>query len=259
MRFALPFTVPQGQRFVMPLAAYLDESGTNPSDPALVVAGFISTDELWTEFSAKWHQAVVVEWGLTHWHMADFEARRGEFEGWPRDAEAKRRLGYLLTLITEHAIASVAVSFPRDLFNTYFAPGPKAIERLYLMTAGEAMRQISFLPRELLPGSRIALVYESGAQGRHQVEQGFSSLSRDTTVHLNFLSLTFAKKRDFEPLQAADILAYEEFRHYPKVWGDDTRGVRYPLRRIFEKGLPHAGGVMHADYLDSIYRLLEEP
>jgi hypothetical protein len=252
MRFALPFTLPRGQRFVMPLAAYFDESGTNPTDPALVMAGFISTDERWAEFSERWKESVE-GWGLTHWHMADFEARRGEFADWPRDEEAQRRLGHLLALITDHVIALVSVTFPRELFDSYFESAPQAMERLYLLTAGETLRQVSFLPREWLPGSRVALVFEAGARGRHQVQTAYDELPYKTREYMNFLSLTFGKKTEFEPLQAADILAYEQFKHYPKVWGDETRSVRYPLKWIFDKRLPYAGGVIHKDFLDSIY------
>lgn len=241
----------------MPLGAYFDESGTNLNDPALVMAGFISTDELWSEFSTRWHEAIT-GWGLTHWHMTDFEARQGEFKEWPRDKESRARLGHLLGLIMDHTLATASISFPRALFKSYFDPAPKTEERLYLLTAASIMLQVSYFPKEWLPGQKVALVFEKGARGRHQVQQAWDALPRGTSEHLNFLSLTFAKKTCFEPLQAADILAYEEFRHYPKVWGDETRPVRYPLRRIFEKRLPHAGGVITKEFLDDIYfRILD--
>lgn len=252
MRYALPFTLPPQERLVMTLGAYFDESGTNPSDPALVMAGFISTTELWAEFSTRWREAIT-GWGLIHWHMTDFEARRDQFKHWPRDQESQRRLAHVLTLITSYTLATASVSFPRALFESYFESAPKAQERLYLLTAASIMHEVSYFPKEWLPGQNLALIFESGARGRHQVQQAWDALPPDTSEHLNFLSLTFAKKTEFEPLQAADILAYEQFRHYPKVWGNETRPVRYPLKQIFEKRLPHAGGVISKAFLDDMY------
>jgi len=240
-----------GQRFIMPLGAYFDESGANPNDPALTLAGFISDEERWGAFSDKWKRAVVDSWGLRYFHMADFEARQGQFKDWSRDDESKRRLDYLLTLITDHVLGLVSVSFPRDLFLAYFPPRPKRIERLYLMTAGAVLLEASTFPKERAPGQKMALVFESGARGRHQVQQAYDGLPPGTANHLNFVSLTFATKEEFEPLQAADILAYETFRHFPKVYGSESRPVRYPLKKILDK-VPQVWGVVDQAYLDSI-------
>lgn len=235
----------------MPLAAYFDESGTNANDPALVMAGFISDEERWGTFSSKWKAAVVDSWGLRYFHMADFEARRDQFKEWPRDDESKRRLDYLLTLVTDHVLGLISVSFPRDLFLAYFPPKPKSVERLYLMTAGSVLVEASTFPKERALGQKMALVFEQGARGRHQVQQAYDGLIPGTTDHLNFLSLTFACKEKFEPLQAADIIAYESFRHFPKVYGNETRPVRYPLKKILDN-VPHSFGVINKAYLDSI-------
>jgi hypothetical protein len=239
----------------MPLGVYFDESGTNPNDPALTIAGFISDEERWAAFSEKWKAVVVDTWGLRYFHMADFEARQDQFKNWPRDEESKRRLDYLLTLIADHVLGLVSVSFPRDLFHAYFSPKPKKVERLYMMTAASALLEASIFPREQAPSQKMAVVFETGARGRHQVQQAYDSLPPGTAEHLNFLSLTFGTKQEYEPLQAADILAYETFRHFPKVYGNETRPVRYPLKKILDT-VPQAWGVVDQAYLDDIGRML---
>lgn len=235
----------------MALTAYLDESGANPRDPALVIGGIISEDSLWLEFSEKW-QTALDDSGISHFHMADYEARQDQFKDWPRDETARQRFGHLLSLVTDYSLGLVSIAFPRSLMDKAFLPQPKKEERLYLMTAASAMLKLSYFPTERLPGSGVAVVFEAGAKGRHLVQAAWDSLSPRTREGIPLLSLTFGRKREFQPLQAADIFVYEEFRQYPKDWGNDTRETRYPLK-VLKGQLPYAGGVVTQEYLDSIW------
>jgi hypothetical protein len=122
----------------MALAGYFDESATNPTDPALCFAGFISDEERWAAFSDKWG-AAMTEWGIPYFHMTDFEARREQFKDWPRDEMSKRRLEYLITLIKEHVLGVVTVVFPRPLFEAYYQLPDRTEERLYLSITGFAL------------------------------------------------------------------------------------------------------------------------
>lgn len=219
----------------MALRAYFDESGMNQSDPALVISGFVSEADTWDRFSDEWNKAMR-EWGLERngWHMSEFEARQGDFSEWPRDRESERRLDYLLDLIIHHAIAIVGAAFPRSLFDAYFVPAPKRTERLYFATAWIALMNTYLLPLDQYRGSKVAVVFGQGARGRHQVQSAYDRLDTSKGERFEFVSLTFAKNSAFPPLQAADILAYEEFRHYPKVYGSEKRRVRYPLKKILD-------------------------
>ena len=53
----------------------------------LVVAGFISSSQDWQSFHTQWTERLNAE-GLTHFHMVDFAASRGEFAaGWKDDEQ----------------------------------------------------------------------------------------------------------------------------------------------------------------------------
>jgi hypothetical protein len=99
----------------------------------------------------------------------------------------------------------------------------------------------------------MALVFEEGARGSGYVRKGFGELNRSFADY-GLSSLSFAGKADFEPLQAADILAYEIFRHCLKVYGDDQRPARYPLRRLLDGHIPGGGGVITRQALDDVWR-----
>ena len=80
-----------------PFTVYFDDSGTHPESNTAVAACYVSTPEKWTRFETEWREIAVKE-GFETFHMVDFAAGRGEFEGWD-DAKRRHVLGRLCSLI----------------------------------------------------------------------------------------------------------------------------------------------------------------
>jgi len=53
------------------LTVYLDDSGTHDRSPAVVVAGYASTQDRWESFENEWRRSHKL-YNLTHFHMTDF-------------------------------------------------------------------------------------------------------------------------------------------------------------------------------------------
>lgn len=89
---------------ILMLYAYFDESGEH--DPAtgrlvdMTLGGCVSSEMSWSALTLEWNEALHAE-GVSHFHMADFEARQPPFDGW---CERKRRrlLSRLLDVATTH-------------------------------------------------------------------------------------------------------------------------------------------------------------
>lgn len=95
------------------LTAYLDASGsaTDPGTFMLTIAGYIATDEQWSEFERAWQEALNAE-GVSCFHMKDFAQSRGEFESWRGDEERRARfLGTLAKVVGEHTARDLSMSF----------------------------------------------------------------------------------------------------------------------------------------------------
>src|ERR1700734_406321 len=84
-QFLISLNLPQYVSFV-------DESG-HSKDPAhthLCLAGLLAPRSAWYRCNEKW-KGVCSDFSLTRpFHMKDFAARRGDFDGWPEDH--RRRL-----------------------------------------------------------------------------------------------------------------------------------------------------------------------
>jgi hypothetical protein len=58
--------------------AYYDDSGTSHDTLAVVVGGFLATDEQWRYFERNWNQTLQ-RFGISLFHMKDFAHSVGEF------------------------------------------------------------------------------------------------------------------------------------------------------------------------------------
>src|SRR5678815_4160986 len=103
----------------MVLHAYFDESGTNPTHDAFVLAGYMFTPEHSRPFSLEW-QDLMEKWGLRHFHMVDFEAGYGPYADWRKDGVHEERLNQLLDLILKYATAGFAVALPDENFREVY-------------------------------------------------------------------------------------------------------------------------------------------
>ena len=76
-------------------------------------------------------------------------------------------------------------------------------------------------------------VMEAGQPGSAALSRIFSEGEKDPewTDNNRIISLKFKDKRT-TPLQASDILAYELYKQGLRLFGRETRNVRYPLRQI---------------------------
>jgi hypothetical protein len=233
LRLAFPRALAPRDRLMLTLHAYFDESGTHDSAQAIAVAGYISTAEQWELFNDEWSSALS-EWSLKFFHMTDFANRANEYSGWS-DEDRRLRFARLARIIDKHTIASIAVGFMRKSYDLTFDRQTKRFVGGPYGTAAtmcfvEAAQKI----RPLFPSAKIAYVFESGGVGSGQILSVFKMNESDpeNREHFKLLSLRFENKRDFAPLQAADILAYELYRNIPKRAGADGTPPRRELVQL---------------------------
>jgi hypothetical protein len=249
-RDALRRAFPSGighDRQVVTLTAYFDESGTHKGATALSIAGYIASAEAWAAFDTEWHRALA-DFGLPYFHMADFVHGIGAYAHW-QSAQKNIRFGRLVDIINSHAIQSFGTAVPMEPFDRIFSAEAKAhcggayglAATSTFLTVGQILRSIDEVrPLDLW----VAYIYELGAVGSGQVLKVFEMNRNDPieAERLRLDSLMFQDKRKFVALQAADILAYELYRHYPRQMGLEKRPTRRSLQLL--AALPHDWGYL---------------
>lgn len=188
--------------------AFLDESGTHDKSPVIVVGGYMARPEQWKFFARRWKR-VLDPTGIKVFHSADCNGFHGEFSGWER-AERDALVANLLAIIPDERHIGVAIGLVLRDYDD--ALSGKAHLRDLLGSPYEAcfhwcLSTLLAIHRSYESDEPIAIVHEEN-QFEAEAKRAYKYL-RETYQPSPLISLTFGSKREFLPLQAADVLAYE--------------------------------------------------
>ncbi len=237
-----PIGIPVDKRRYMILTAYFDESGTHRNSEAVSVAGYISTPARWLAFDAQWREALA-DFGLDFFHMTDFAVKAPPYDDWP-EAQRRERISRLIAIINRNVEFSVGNVIPVATFNdTLPAAARDYCGGAYGLGVISAFLTVGEFVRRHYPDQWVAYVFETGAPGAGQIQKLFADNEQrpEQKHHLRLFRLGFENKRASTPIQAADILAYELYKHWPRQMGVSPRPIRKKLLDLLS-GAPHDWG-----------------
>lgn len=210
-RASLPFG--SGKKVIAVLQAYFDESGHIHDRKVLTIAAMVSTEKKWLVFTEKWSKRLRRD-HVAVFRMSNFEDRRGEFNGWDDD----RRTCFisdLAAILKNSILFGVAHSVVVEDWNAVMRDRwPVPFERkraAYIILLQTCMEQIAQTHK--LPGNAtIASIFEQNDFIAAAIQQQFLNLKQKPLLS-RFVSMSFAPKGQFVPLQAADMWAFESYKH----------------------------------------------
>lgn len=187
-----------------------DASGHESDQLIMVVAGFISSVDDWTDFSKKWKERLAED-GLEYFHTK-------EFSDWRLDDEPRRRslLNDLMELIKAHAYRKFGVVVSNKGFATNFSEADRKEWRLtaYSFAGYRSVMEVSKWAMRDQIKSPIEHIFEEGDLGRNKLEKSATNSGHN----IQFRPGKKDRKTDsgnvisaFVPLQAADFVAAEYF------------------------------------------------
>jgi hypothetical protein len=144
-----------------------------------------------------------------------------------------------LALIKRHTFSSIAFAVLKRSFDKIISDKAKKIcGDAYGLASIGCWYNLALQAKVPQIDGFIAYIMESGSRGRDALTRIHDAQSKDpewiknTRMH----SLKFRDKRYFLPLQAADILAYEIFKHTNRQFGGQQLPARYPLKQLNTPG-----------------------
>jgi hypothetical protein len=200
-------------RLVYAFTFYADDAGKRDEDDYVVAGGFLGTVAQWERFCSDW-RLTLASVGLPFFHATQFFNGADIFAGWNDQKRKKEReellqaLGQIITDYTVHSFTAgvhvpgwLKANEEYMLDEVGFSPFPLAA-RIAVQRARQWAEEIGHNPQD------IECIFDQGCehwgklQRRLKVDFDIDAISRD--------------KKKIRPLQAADWLAYEEFREIPK-------------------------------------------
>jgi len=201
----------------------------------LVVAAYLGRPKAWAEWTKKWVPAIRP---IKVYHAVDAANLDGEFAGWttPRVSALAARI---LPIIADADIAGFAVGIDLRAYRVALESRPDLAELFgqpYAACFQWLVQGVLNLADQYGNKDRIAFIHETN-QYRGIALNAFDWVQKNDPQKDRVISLTFAGKRDFAPLQAADILAYEANKR--------MRNPSAPTRRSWDA---LGGGNLTASY-----------
>jgi len=210
------------------LEAYCDESHDECNERVLCIAGYLGTAEAWNCFWGAWDRALAEE-GVPEFHMADCEGGQQDFKGKARSERDRlqRRfmdiaikpdyglIGFssaimlepynaLLPAIRKHRTIPKGLAVSGSVADPYFLVFQSLVEVM------ASYPSVVSLPAE----ERIMFVFDNHHLGGRAGAVYKSILESKTLAYRDRLGdISFDDSARVKPLQAADIIAYENYRY----------------------------------------------
>jgi hypothetical protein len=191
------------------LQVWLDDSGkANP--PVFVLAGYFAYADDWIAFAHRWQTLLDVEPRLKYIKAYEAFGLRGEFKGWEAGARDTRLIQFLTPIFT---YCRLSVAFTVD--HRHFADKRDPVwgfKNAYMFTYISALTGVLRFVATKLPHETIEIIFDNGVvhpkQAQSAYKELFGRLPKQATDRLARKEPRFEDDKDFNPLQAADLLAH---------------------------------------------------
>jgi len=211
--------------------AYLDESGAHGGpDDVFTLGGWVAQEKRWQRIEMVWDRWL----GSRVFHMVDFENRYGDFANWPNPKKRIPLIAALADSIQGNEAFGTAHSVHLEPFKAIMCPPDAQMHHVkrfaYGMLLTGCLNDIIFMfepPR----GEQVSVICEECEGVEGFASDMFESFKLQYNLDGRLGGLTFMPKAAFRGLQAADMLAYEAFKHITNtmVKADQQR----PVRKLF--------------------------
>jgi hypothetical protein len=230
------------------LRAYFDRSELIAPAPVLAVGGYVSSDEAWANFESAWKD-VLDKFGVSMFHMTEFECRHREFKEWPNDKRIAF-IGELIELVHLHAMAGVAAAIAIEVYRALVDEDQRALGHPYVMcglkAVADTLRWVDdVIARNVATGEweiteagksvSIEFVFESGDDGAVELERQLQIEQESGAFAGRIAKVSFLNKRGVGALQVADFAAYETTKQLVRTIGSDERPTRRSLDFFISK------------------------
>jgi hypothetical protein len=191
---------------------YFDESGSHAGTPAFVVAGYLATSAQWLAFEERWI-AALHDFGVDCFHMHELEHRSVKFKGWTTETAISLQ-SRLIEIINQTVMIGICCGLTVADYEAATPPQcHRNIRFAYLMCFYECLTGARLYMEERKPSEPVRFIFDQNKEFSPMMHQVYNAARREWDYPDWMGPLSFEDRRRFVPLQAADLLAYEMFKH----------------------------------------------
>ena len=250
------------RRWIVTLNAFIDDSGSSPDSKLFVLAGCVSTAELWSGFSDQWQAACAEPPVISDFKMSAAWRVSGEY--WrsiepEKRAEARdQKLAILANLIQQNAQFLISAAVPWRTYESIVrGKVPAEIDSPYFFLFWRLIQKLSDIQRGMQAPEKVTFVFDYQSKLGTNTASWYDFLLETMDEHDKAIltsSPRFEHDKDLLPLKAADMWAWWYRREVEVMAGD--RSLRaahegHPARNILFDCLK-VQMVLDHDYLSKV-------
>lgn len=220
---------------MMMLTSYLDETGDSKDDKQKFngMAGLVAPAENWEVFERKW-KATLKTFGLPYIHMSEM---RTLTRGWP-EAKVENLFEKLWKVIKGVKALPVGSIIPMDDYKPLKVQLKKYFRDPYYIAMQNCIQFTAELVEPVAiptPDSpRVAMIFDDKVEFRNNAHQLYDAAIKKMRMGSLVDPPAFRNMRLVVPLQAADMIAYETYKEYDRVYYGRSGQARFGWDQIEE-------------------------
>lgn len=205
-----PFPDRTNRRFLV-LQIWFDDSGKGHG-PAFVLAGYLATVEDWCGFADDW-KTLLHKGPRPLDYIKGYEAFgfNRQFIGW-NEIDRDARLREFLEIIDRYSGKGLAIVIPHDLFTKILKQTFQPFKNPYMFAYALSFSVMLGFAEGNPEREPIELIFDRDVIKRKQAENAYRDIYRvyspEVTALLGRDEPRFEDDKQFNPLQASDLLAY---------------------------------------------------
>jgi hypothetical protein len=198
------------------LKAFVDDSGSGGDSPWYVLAGYVGTVEKWDSFGDEWLTVLNVPPKLEYFKSSEAESLRPEGQ-WAgiKPAERNARIDSLISVIGRHAERAIYFRVSQKDYNEVIKPYvPTDWDNAYYLLFMGIVSGFVAMEKHQGTGRPIEFVFDSNERLEKPSLRLYNQSLDIPLLRGRVLNVHYESDKDFLPLQAADLLAWQVRRKF---------------------------------------------
>lgn len=200
-----------------PLKAYIDDSGSGGDSPWYVLAGYLGTVDGWDRFDSPWLEVLHREPRIEYFKASEAESLRpdGQWAG-VSPTQRDQKIDDLIDVISKCALRCVCARMrQRDYDELVKGNVPPAWDSpYYFLQTFVIGAAINSEKRDGRGGQQIDFVFDRDQKHESRSKLLMPRVQPLDMMHGSLANVTFQDEKEFLPLQAADLVAWQIRRFF---------------------------------------------
>jgi len=243
-------------RTIAVLEGFFDDSGTHHGSLVTAIGGCVARAEQWAVFAQEWRR-VLDGFDVSFFHSTDLANSQEQFKGW--DDSKKRsfitELAGVMGSYAKTAIAGLIVlndySIVPEWARKTAAFGDE-YNFCFQMCVGLTMSWVDGLNPPMPERDQVAFTFDQRPKGEGITRDAYFYIKKFRDPNDRMGTLAFADKKRLLPLQAADFVAYESYKHIDNQERRSGRHMRGSLAVLVENVWQFEAYVFRAEHLEEL-------